>query len=382
MSDPIVRKLGKIVGLDEGDTTELTHSEDAEELLSEPSRSGQVKVELDDGKEVSAYSMDKSDPRFPAWVSFLRSRYDSGYSVYIEAEGNSVIELFGPGRRMVTGINADSPDGRLVITLLPTPALRFLSPGNPRFDDLKAKLEAALESGEEVYVTVSPYNDEVVDVSPVEEGEPESGLSNGLLGLLEEVALEEFTIETVASNLSPFSITFTDAIREFDFLRTRPEIPFDFITDCCTARAHKMCDLLRQHSIQSEKVWLYGSRFIALKANYALTDATLRGFHEDNPGVVAHWLFHVAPVVSVIQDDGSTNLMVMDPSEFHSPRLVNTWVRHHGDLGARFEFSTARVSFRSPEGQTTFDDNFSQTNENLNKHKHQSNLLRLPRLLR
>lgn len=352
-----------------------TESAAPDKLLDESVQSSTVDFGLHDG---TAYSIDKRDPRFAAWITFLKERRESGNPVYVKSEKGSVKEVFAPSLRRVHAIREERGDDRhrLVVFLLPTPSARFLNPARDGFDEMRTKLEAALGSGEQVLVTVDPYNDEIVDVRDVELAHDE-GTSNGpavaVAVAVTEVLPVTFEAESLGLNLTPISLR--DAFREFDFLASRPFIPFSFIKDCCSARAHEMCELMRRRGVESGKLFLYGSGF-----NQA--EGTLVGFHEDNPGVVASWLFHVAPVVSVMPEDGDgggARLMVMDPSEFNSPRSEPTWVSHHQDSGATTALAAANVFFRFPDGEVIPDDDFSQTNLDLEKHRHDRNLLRSPR---
>ncbi|HLL73820.1 MAG TPA: protein-glutamine glutaminase family protein [Pyrinomonadaceae bacterium] len=362
-------KLGKVVRVDEDANAE--GASPAERFLDATGGLGGVNFELNDG---TVYSINRLDPRFNAWLTFLRSRRESGRPVYVEDDEGSVKEVYAPSARRVAGISRDTADGRLLVTLPPTPSPRYLNPAHPHFGDLLSKLEAAHRSNEKVLVTVNPYNDEIVDVSPADEPDPSGVVPNGAVAELDAPADKNLTLD-----LSPFSIGIGDAFREFDFLATRPHIAFSYIKDCCASRAHEMCELLRRHSVRSGKIWLYGRHYTATQSNYPLAHYTLGGVHEENPSVVSPWLYHVAPVVSVTQDDSSTSLMVMDPAQFRTPKSVARWIRHHGDTGARHIFSSPRVWFRSPEGVEETDDGFDLTEQELDKHRYHGNLLRLPR---
>lgn len=369
MSDEV--KVGRVVtDLSDVDSTE---SAAPDKLLDETIERSTVDFELHGG---TAYSIDKRDPRFAAWITFLKSRRESGNPVYVKSEEGSVKEVFAPSLYSVHAIREERGDDRhrLVVFLLPSPSARFLNPARDGFDKMRSRLEAALESGERVLVTVDPYNDEIVDVRDSELAHDE-GTSNGPVveGEGAEVLSVTIGLESLGLNLAPISLR--DAFSEFDFLASRPFIPFSFIKDCCAARAHEMCELLRRRGVESGKLFIYGSGFDT-------AEGTLVGFHEDHPGFVASWIYHVAPVVSVMLEDGDESerrLMVMDPSEFNSPRFERTWIRHHQDSGATTAHAPANVFFRFPNGDANFDDDFSETNEKLEKHRHDRNLLKSPR---
>lgn len=88
------------------------------------------------------------------------------------------------------------------------------------------------------------------------------------------------------------------------------KIPFEYIKDGCYARAHLICESLRQHGINHSKVFVFGS----LGAKNDVQDAK--------------WWYHVAPMVFV-QDPvtGAVDARVIDPGLSREPMSVADWVQ-------------------------------------------------------
>ena len=87
-------------------------------------------------------------------------------------------------------------------------------------------------------------------------------------------------------------------------------IPFEYIKDGCYARAHLMCESLRQHGINHSKVFVFGS----LGAKNEVQDT--------------RWWYHVAPLVFVQdQQTGAVDARVIDPGLSREPMTVQDWVK-------------------------------------------------------
>ncbi len=88
------------------------------------------------------------------------------------------------------------------------------------------------------------------------------------------------------------------------------KIPFEYIKDGCYARAHLMCESLRQHGINHSKVFVFGS----LGAKNDVQDAK--------------WWYHVAPMVFVQDpESGAVDARVIDPGLSREPMSVADWVQ-------------------------------------------------------
>jgi hypothetical protein len=86
-------------------------------------------------------------------------------------------------------------------------------------------------------------------------------------------------------------------------------VPFLFPDNGCWARAHAMCNQLRdEHRVTAGKAWLYGDLCVATRNHRS--------------GHVA-WDNHVAPIVR--SGETADDLMVLDPSVFSGPTTLAAW---------------------------------------------------------
>lgn len=87
-------------------------------------------------------------------------------------------------------------------------------------------------------------------------------------------------------------------------------IPFEYINDGCYARAHLMCESLRQKGINHSKVFVFGS------------------LGAKNDVQQAKWWYHVAPLVFVQDpESGAVDARVLDPAVSREPMTVADWVQ-------------------------------------------------------
>jgi hypothetical protein len=110
-----------------------------------------------------------------------------------------------------------------------------------------------------------------------------------------------------------------------DFKKT--DIPFDYPVDCCYARARKMCDDIEADGYDCKKFWFSG-------AGTPLEPVDEHGAPVTFPSVGRiTWNYHVAPQVPVIQPDGNTQQMILDPSLSDKPLTVDQWKSRCGPTG-------------------------------------------------
>jgi hypothetical protein len=100
-------------------------------------------------------------------------------------------------------------------------------------------------------------------------------------------------------------------------------IPFHYPPDGCYARAHIMMQLLTEKGYASRKVFAVsrtasGGGGLRVATDYAGDVAV-----GEEPAV--RWWYHVAPIIQVTQDDGSTVDMVIDPSMTSGPIAISQW---------------------------------------------------------
>ena len=106
-------------------------------------------------------------------------------------------------------------------------------------------------------------------------------------------------------------------------------IPFHYPPDGCYARAHLMMELLSEKGYASRKVFAVsrtssGGPGLRVATDYA--DDVPVG---DEPAV--RWWYHVAPIIQVIQEDGSVSDMVLDPAMTNQPVSVERWTSMMSD---------------------------------------------------
>lgn len=110
----------------------------------------------------------------------------------------------------------------------------------------------------------------------------------------------------------------------FQDMADETDIAFKFTPDGCYARAHIMTKRIEaEYGIAPEKVWAFGD--LDTQQPYA--------------GHSFRWVYHVAPVINVIQPDGSIIKMVIDPSIASHPITVDEWKSQMHDPAARIEIT-------------------------------------------
>lgn len=90
---------------------------------------------------------------------------------------------------------------------------------------------------------------------------------------------------------------------------TMDDLPFEFVSDTCYARAELIAQRLRQEGADVEKIWMTGQ-------NLGPSNA---------PGVF--WRYHVAPVIRVRLADGRVEVRVIDPTTRPTLLSIDEWVR-------------------------------------------------------
>jgi hypothetical protein len=117
---------------------------------------------------------------------------------------------------------------------------------------------------------------------------------------------------SVAPSGQPLAPTGLTAV--FNEMAGQPDIAFRYPVDGCYARAQIMDDRMIGQGLTVGKVWSMApdGEYIATKTpNYT------------QPYV--EWGYHVASTVSVVQPDGTTQTMVIDPSLFTTAVTVQQW---------------------------------------------------------
>lgn len=116
----------------------------------------------------------------------------------------------------------------------------------------------------------------------------------------------------------------------FDDMRDEPDIPFAFPSDGCYARADAMMRrILERYDIDPSAL-----RKVVIQGDLQVPTEFVYQGPLGNDRLV-NWGWHIAPAVPIAAADGSTRLMVIDPSLFDRPVPPDEWAAAMGDPNAR-----------------------------------------------
>jgi Glutaminase len=307
-------------------------------------------------KDGSSYSFDRKDPRAQLWLRILSGNFRKRAPVYVEAYETlgKVKEIFSPFVRFVKAVRPGTRDDRFEVLFLFAPSAYFLNPSHPEFKTMQARLAAAVKSKEAVLVTLHAVTSEILDVREAPGHARELKSSEGASTEdPDDPRLDGSTVELLAP-----VIDMARAVAVFKSLRQQPQIPFDFLEDCCFARAHEMCRLMVLEDIQSRKIWNFGHGFME-------DEATLQFF---SPLGSFTWFYHVAPIVRVRQDGDVFNL-VMDPGVSNRPLKICEWLDLQNDHSSTRRFTAAGIYGLDIKTKVVnFDFGFTRTPDELDDH--------------
>lgn len=108
------------------------------------------------------------------------------------------------------------------------------------------------------------------------------------------------------------------AVAVFEELRNDPDFLWEYIEDCCLARAHRMCAILTAKGIFSEKIRVDNAEGTWL-GSFGLSTP-----RKDVPGRYIHMSFHIAPVVKIHTPDGIVE-RIFDPALCEAPATEQEW---------------------------------------------------------
>jgi len=147
----------------------------------------------------------------------------------------------------------------------------------------------------------------------------------------------------------------------YDYLKSQQDIPFEFATDGCFARADRMAKLCQDIGIDVQKQWVY-----ATPASGPL-HVPIAGY----PGGGVTWGYHVAPSVEVLDAAGNPVPLVMDPSLGPGPQTVDGWVGQQtsSPTDVISNSSGPDVYYKDATGGHSETSNASQTNDHLNDYR-------------
>jgi hypothetical protein len=280
-------------------------------------------LELNDGQH---YVLRKDHPKYRGWIELLNDSRE-GEPLYIETEPGTrrVESMLVPLPKKVLRISRKLKDGYLDVLLFLCPSVCYLneSLGKEKFNTFRKLLEYSRRTGTEVLVTTRPSTMDIIDVRPVEAVQPGS-TSNGPVVTVGKPAkmLMSKRRAAPASN----TVSLAEARAEFEDLAHNHQIPFAYIRDCCTARAHEMCRIMILAGLHPRKVWNYGHGWAQ-----SHQPPTLRVTTNTVPEGFVTWCYHVAPILSVRTSSGTVKQMVIDPSLFTEPVTIAEWVAKQED---------------------------------------------------
>jgi hypothetical protein len=179
------------------------------------------------------------------------------------------------------------------------------------------------------------------------------------------------------------TLTELEARRLFNELAANKNIPFDYPVDCCYSRAHSMCRMIEQKNIVCQKIWYFDKNFGTLAEQDSLKPIKADGTPVAFPGrhgFARHvaWVYHVAPTVKVVRNDGTTQDMVMDPSLSNRPLTKSEWKQIQGNPPGAYEEETDSAAYFSnkKKGWLDEDPDLRLTCVELERHKEDRNLRR------
>jgi hypothetical protein len=363
MSDPVV-DVERVAGLIDADESRVTW---AAELRADAGEREVAALLLENGK---SHALEKSNPLYDSWSRFLTARNSSGDPVYVESDPDTrlVRRVLAPIERHVMSISPRAENKRLAVAFHMAPSMFYLEEGHPRFADFIGDLVEGLRSGTPLLVTTDPTTHAILDVRGVRGGAPPQRLFESVIS--EEESLDVF--HKLADFLTN-GISGDAAAAEFGKLAGQPQIPFDYPDDCCYARAHEMCRIMRADGIQPRKVWNYGHNWPR--------EMNLRVETKNHPDGYVRWLYHVAPIVAVQSDRGAAVDMVMDPALFNRPVPVNEWVTIQQDKTSLHEITADIYFYRTPGNKNVLYDvdashpfDMTNTNQSLATHRYYRDL--------
>lgn len=336
--------------------------------------------------EEEPYLVDRSDARYPVWSVTLRRWPRYGLPVYVEAEDDSrlVGKLVTPDVKRVASIESEPREGRLKVVPHATPIFYYLSTQHERFGELRDLLLVAARTSEPLLFFIdpeSPLNDDrILDVrraegevpvdDPLPGGEEDEEDSAGSLDLpaaesFDATAADVLDLAPPAPPALRLSVSEGEARFLFDDLHTNHQIPFCYIRDCCKARAHKMCSIIRAGGVEVRKVWNYGSGTLATTDEALWTDT----LSVETPQGTLNWKFHTAPLIQVRLTDGEVVARVLDPSTLDGPATIEEWRGLQSDPGSRVRVRDARFYWFSPHDEPgSLDENLEVTESRLIAH--------------
>lgn len=279
-----------------------------------------------------------------AFGEILQSRAGSGLPMFVEIseESGEILDLWVPLDGRVQEI-LDTDEGDLKFALEfrdPILTLRRDHPNHEALAELirtaasdeKAVLEVAADAGDVVDVRLSDRPFSPPPAMKIEEKEA-----------FERAFVEPVTLARAKELYAAAAATSCVAATPSGSC-----IPFLWPDFGCQARAHEMC---RITGIR-EKTWLRPniSQMLIAKTR-------------NNPNCKVEWIFHVAPLVRIVENEVRREY-VIDPSMFPDVVRVETWRAAQNSASAHFSLPAAIYNFYK-NGEAFGDENYLSTREAL-----------------
>ncbi|MCA9794084.1 MAG: hypothetical protein KC910_19885 [Candidatus Eremiobacteraeota bacterium] len=223
-----------------------------------------------------------------------------------------------------------------------------------RSADFATHREWLLSHGEQVSGGDDDFNEE-----PSNRDLNQSAIEQRLLSDLGEDARIQYHQDV--SRLEGRILTSDQLFAEFRKLAGDPEIPFEYITDGCYARAHKMCETMREDQVNC------GKMFVMLEdiGNPGRLEA-------DNKYMHAEWWYHVAPLVFAEDEAHQISAYIMDPSMADHPLKAEDWVHQMWDEETPIKIDLTRAPqygpFETDGAYDKFEDSIDSAHSTLERY--------------
>lgn len=341
-------------------------------------------LELPSGQR---FALRKENRKYQGWLEVL-AESPPGEPLYIETEPgtHNVTSILVPLPRKVLYISSEPNEGLFRVVLRYSPTGCYLSQelGDEKFSRFRGLLEYSQASGRQLLITIRPATREILDVRSVppgfedkeRAGEEENGADDDddegapvlVPATVDGPEIQGVKFSTAAIALTS-GITMAQATTHFNNMASQNHIPFQYVRDCCAARAHEMCRLLREAGVSTRKVWNYGSGWAESSKPatlHVVTDAVPEGFVD--------WTYHVAPTVGVRSSGGTVRRMVIDPSIFNGPVPISEWVERQSDPDSESRRKAANLLwFDYLTGEQFTDPDNEETDRMLRAHRAAAN---------
>ena len=175
------------------------------------------------------------------------------------------------------------------------------------------------------------------------------------------------------------ALTEKEAQGIFDELRRNAKLPFNYPVDCCFSRAHAMCRIMESKGITCRKFWLFSGNWPVSPDLRPTNKAGKPIMFPDDSGTRQPiiWMYHVAPIVKVVKNDGTVEDRIIDPSLARKPITKDEWRRIQGNRqGSYSEESDSKAYFQNEKFHFREEDpDGSETRKQMENHRHERDRL-------